>query len=54
MFNSPQDDQNSKQNQESSPFFSMDQPVFAQDKAFEAKPATENVWDCHPCSVLSL
>lgn len=40
MFNSPKDDQNSQQNQESSPFFSMDQPVFAQDEKVEpgAKP----------------
>ena len=37
MFNSPQKDQDSQQNQESSPFFSMDQPVFAQDEKREEK-----------------
>jgi hypothetical protein len=37
MFNSPQKDQNSQQNQESSPFFSMDQPVFSQDEIREEK-----------------
>jgi ABC-type Na+ efflux pump permease subunit len=32
MFNQPQDNQNSQQSQDSSPFFSMDQPVFSQDE----------------------
>ena len=39
MFNQPQDDQNSRESQESSPFFSMDQPVFAEEEPVETKPA---------------
>lgn len=39
MFNQPQDNQNSQQSQENSPFFAMEQPVFAEDEQAEQKPA---------------
>jgi hypothetical protein len=37
MFNQPQDNKNSQQSQESSPFFSLDQPVFSQEEQVEQK-----------------
>jgi hypothetical protein len=37
MFNNPQDDKNQQPSQESSPFFSVDQPVFSQEEAVEQK-----------------
>lgn len=49
MFNNPKSDQSSQQNQESSPFFSMDQPVFAQDeKAEETKVAGVKILGLSP------
>jgi hypothetical protein len=37
MFNQPQDPQNSQQSQDNSPFFAMEQPVFAEDEHVDLK-----------------
>lgn len=41
MFNQSQDNQNSQQPQENSPFFAMDQPVFSDEEPVELKPAVK-------------
>jgi hypothetical protein len=48
MFNQPQDNQNSQQSQESSPFFSLDQPVFAQEEPVEQKVENKLLFGLSP------